>query len=74
MRIELSRSAEKELHKLDTTIAKRILEYLHSLSLLENPRSEGKSLSGNLSGYWRYRVGNYRVICDGKMVIMVLKT
>jgi len=31
---------------------------------LENPRLTGKVLTGPLGGLWRYRVGDFRVICD----------
>lgn len=37
---------------------------LDTVSQLDNPRSKRKALKGKLTGYWRYRVGNYRVICD----------
>ncbi len=45
------------------------------LQATDNPRSTGKALQGNLSGYWRYRVGDYRVICqihDAKLIILVI--
>ena len=34
------------------------------VSLLENPRSMGRALTDPLGGFWRYRVGSHRVICD----------
>jgi len=43
---------------------------------MNNPRSKGKALSGNLKGLWRYRVGDYRVICqiiDNEVVILVVE-
>ena len=30
----------------------------------ENPRIHGKGLVGDLSGFWRYRIGDYRIICE----------
>lgn len=63
-KIDFTRRAEKALSKIDTTSAKRILKELHTVSQLDNPRSKRKVLKGKLTGYWRYRVGNYRVICD----------
>lgn len=42
---------------------------------LEDPRSRGKALTGNLAGVWRYRVGDYRILCDindGRLVILVV--
>ncbi|WFE68466.1 type II toxin-antitoxin system RelE/ParE family toxin [Thiomicrospira sp. R3] len=45
-------------------MAKRILDYLdNSVAVRDNPRDYGRLLVGHLSGLWRYRVGNYRVIC-----------
>lgn len=63
-KIDFTRRAEKALSKIDTTSAKRILKELHIVSQLDNPRSKGKALKGELTGYWHYRVGNYLVICD----------
>ena len=43
---------------------------------LENPRSAGKALTGPLGGLWRYRIGDYRVICDiqdGALRILVVQ-
>lgn len=45
-------------------------------SVLDNPRKNGKSLHGKLAGYWRYRVGDYRIICelrDAALIILVIK-
>ena len=55
---------------------KRILDYMDEVGQLENPRSRGKALVENMRGLWRYRVGDYRVICeiqDSKIIISVLK-
>lgn len=74
-KIDFTRRAEKALSKIDSTYAKRILKELHTVSQLDNPRSKGKALKGELSGYWRYRVGNYRVICDivdSEMLILAI--
>ena len=50
--------------KLDKSVSSRIFDELDSIAMLEDPRSRGKGLSNNLAGLWRYRVGDYRVICD----------
>ncbi len=63
-KIDFTRRAEKALSKIDTTSAKRILKELNIVSQIDNSRSKGRALKGELTGYWRYRVGNYRVICD----------
>ena len=74
-KIDFTRRAEKALSKIDATSAKRILKELHIVSQLDNPRSKGRALKGELTGYWRYRVGNYRVICDimdSQMLILAI--
>lgn len=63
------------MRKLDRGIAARIFEELDEIAKLEDPRVRGKSLTGNLAGVWRYRVGDYRILCDiddGRLVILVV--
>lgn len=63
--IELRPKANKYLDKLNQQAATRILAFLHDrIALLENPRSIGEALKGTLGDYWKYRVGDYRIICD----------
>ena len=76
MRIEYTETARNQLKKLDKAMQKRILDYMDEVALLENPRSKGKALVENMRGLWRYRVGNYRVICeiqDSRIIISLLK-
>lgn len=73
--IEVSDVAAKALKRIDKPIAKRIHEKLREISLLEDPRSRGKALVGNLAGLWRYRVGDYRIVCsieDDVLVVVVV--
>ena len=63
-RAELSPRALKQLSKLDKPIARRIIDYLLETASSEDPRSRGKGLTGNLAGFWRYRVGEYRIIAS----------
>lgn len=74
-RIELSETANKQLAKLDKTEARRITKFLRErLVASDNPRIVGKALSGPLGGLWRYRVGDYRLICeiqDGVLCVLV---
>ena len=65
-RIELAAAAAKQLAKLDKGEAKRITTFLRQrLAVLDDPRTTGKALTGpHLGAYWRYRVGDYRIICD----------
>jgi mRNA interferase RelE/StbE len=67
-RIELTASAVKQLGKLDKSEAKRITSFLRErLAPAEDPRSVGKALKGSQFGtYWRYRLGDYRIICDSR--------
>lgn len=72
----LSRNALKQLKTLDPPIRKLIIDALDEITNLENPRSRGKALTGVLGGYWRYRVGSYRIICeikDAELRIIALK-
>lgn len=76
MTVEYLKEAAKELEKLDKPIQKQIIDYMNEVKNLENPRSRGKGLTSNLSGLWRYRVGNYRIICniqDDKILITVVR-
>ena len=69
--IEYTKTAETQLRKLDRQVARRILDYLDgTIATLENPRSRGKRLSGPLGDLWRYRVGDYRVICEIQEKVM----
>jgi mRNA interferase RelE/StbE len=64
--VELSSQAQRNLDQLDQPIAKRILSFLYErLAALDDPRSIGEALKGSrLGNLWRYRVGDYRVVCD----------
>lgn len=63
-KIELTENAGRTLRRLDRPDAMQIRTYLRDLAAQEDPHSKGKALSGTLRGYWRYRVGDYRIICD----------
>jgi mRNA interferase RelE/StbE len=61
-RVQLSLEAEKAYRKANTTLAKKLARCLERLE--ENPRNHPnvKALKGDYSGYYRYRVGDYRVV------------
>lgn len=65
------------MQKLDRRAARRIGDYLRELAATcEDPRQRGKGLTANLSGLWRYRVGNYWVICqieDARLTVLVVQ-
>lgn len=76
MNIEFSPLAEKQFLKLDKQIQRQIQKFVLQLKNLENPRSRGKALVGNLSHLWRYRVAGYRLICDiqdEKILVTILR-
>jgi mRNA interferase RelE/StbE len=64
--IDYTGTARKQLRKLDKQTARRILNFMDErIASEENPRGTGKPLTGPMLGaYWRYRVGDYRIICD----------
>jgi mRNA interferase RelE/StbE len=73
--LEIGRRAEKELGKLDKQQAKRIVTTMRAVAALDNPRDRGIAMAGDWAGYWRYRIGDYRVIArieDRRMVIVVV--
>lgn len=76
MNIEFSPLAEKQFLKLDKQIQRQIQKFVLQLKNLENPRSRGKALVGNLSHLWRYRIADYRLICDiqdEKILVTILR-
>jgi mRNA interferase RelE/StbE len=76
-RIEITRTATKQITKLDRKAQESIVNFLRErLSPADNPRQWGKALQGEKRGLWRYRVGDYRLICDiqdVRMTILVLE-
>jgi len=65
-RIEYDLAVRKSVEKLDRHTRGRIRDFLHNrIAMLEDPRQNGKVLKGSaLGNFWRYRVGDYRIICD----------
>lgn len=73
--IKFDKGVERTLGKIDKPTAKRIVRKLRQIAELDNPRQLGKPLTGNLSGLWRYRVGDWRIICyleDAELVVLVI--
>lgn len=68
--------AIKELKKLDKYTKRMIKSWIDkNLVDCEDPRAHGKGLTANRSGQWRYRIGDYRLICqieDEELVILAL--
>ena len=69
--------AKKQLKKLDKHTAALISGWLEkNIENCETPRIHGKGLVENKSGQWRYRIGDYRVICeieDEEIIVLVLE-
>ena len=63
-KIEWDPRAEKDLGKCDRPIQKRIVQYIEKVVTENDPRQWGQPLLHDKSGLWRYRVGDYRVICQ----------
>lgn len=64
--IELTETVRKSLSKMDRPVALRIAVFLRQrVAALDDPRSIGQALVGsNLGTFWKYRVGDYRLVCD----------
>ena len=78
MRIEFDPAALDDLKKLDRPVQLRLLGFLRQrVAALDNPRSIGEPLPGaKLGNYWKYRVGDWRIVCnidDQRIVVRVLR-
>ena len=75
-KVKMTELATKQYLKLDKPIRNQITKFIDKLENIDNPRSRGKPLASDLSGLWRHRVGDYRLICsieDDKILITVLR-
>ncbi|MDC7279545.1 type II toxin-antitoxin system RelE/ParE family toxin [Butyrivibrio fibrisolvens] len=74
--VELSEGFKKEFKRLDKYTQRMIRSWINNhLVDCEDPRVSGKPLKGNFAGQWRYRIGDYRLICeihDNQFVILAL--
>lgn len=74
--VELSERFKKEFRKLDKYTQKMIRAWINkNLVDCTDPRQHGKRLTANRSGQWRYRIGDYRLICEIKeneLIILAL--
>ena len=75
-KILFSEQASKDIKKLDKTTRVLLEKWLKKhLVDCENPRAYGKALTADKTGLWRYRIGNYRLICDirdNEMIVLAL--
>jgi mRNA interferase RelE/StbE len=74
--VEFDERARKDVRRLDAIVQKSILCYLRQrLAIAADPRRLGKPLHGEFAGLWRYRVGDWRLVCrieDKKLIVLVL--
>ena len=75
--VEYSDIAEADILRLDKPVRARILKYFHErVSTHPEPKVLAENLTGVLRGLWRFRIGDYRAICDiqgDKLVVLVLE-
>jgi len=75
-RVELDRTAARELRKLGTEAERGVLAFLRSrIAGSSDPRRLGHALTGDRQGFWRYRVGDYRIVAaieDDRFVVLVI--
>ena len=75
--VEFDDAATKELRKLDRQAQQEILRYFRErIATNEDPRRFGKPLSHDLTGLWRYRLRNYRMICNienDRLTVLVVR-
>ncbi len=76
-KIVLTETVEKQMDALDPVVRRRVLSFLQErLEKLPDPRLIGEPLTGPRKGHWRYRLGDYRLICKivhGEFIVLVLE-
>src|SRR5260370_7489889 len=77
-KVGLTGEGDRQLSKVEAPQAQRILKFLYErVARLDDPRSIGQALHGSRLGeFWKYRVGDYRLICkleDNRLVVLVLR-
>jgi len=74
--IKLTKKSAKALKTFDNSAKNNIERFIDKLIESDNPRSAGKALQGSLKGLWRYRIGDYRLICqiqDNELIILLVE-
>ena len=75
-KVEVKSSAAKEIERLDRPIQRRIDAFARQIEACDNPRQLLDPYSGPLAGYWKKRIGDFRIICeiaDGASTVIILK-
>ena len=63
------------MRHIDRAIARRVQSYMDGVLASDDPRSRGHALSGPLAGYWRYRIGDHRLIAlieDRRLIVIAV--
>ena len=67
---------ERAIKRLDRQVQRTIKSWIDkNLSGTNNPRRLGESLTADLAGIWRYRIGDYRLLVeihDDKLIIIAI--
>jgi len=75
--VRWERRAIKDMAKLGSVERERVARFiLDRIASRDNPREIGEALVGSFAGYWRYRVGDYRVVAsidDGAITILIVQ-
>ena len=75
-KVSFTKSALKALKKMDQSNSRAILSWIKkNLEGTDNPYQQGKQLKSHLSKFWRYRVGDYRILCEinnGELIIIIV--
>lgn len=76
-KLKYSQRFVKQIKKMDKFVQKNIMNWLDlNIQNTNNPKNHGKALVGNHKGKWRYRIGNYRVICvieQEQLIVLALE-
>jgi mRNA interferase RelE/StbE len=74
--VEFTDKARRQLRKPPTDVQARLLRFLRQrVASSDDPRLLASRLTGDFSGYWRFRVGDYRLVCridDGNLTVLVI--
>ncbi|MGA7949858.1 MAG: type II toxin-antitoxin system RelE/ParE family toxin [Thiobacillaceae bacterium] len=75
-KVEIKSSAVKEITRFDKTTQRRIFDFLKEIESSTDPRILLQPYAGPLAGYWKKRLGDYRLICeidDRTITVIVMK-
>jgi mRNA interferase RelE/StbE len=72
-KIDYAEEARRSLHRLDPKVSARIIRFMEErVAALSDPMQIGERLKGDLRDYWRYRVGDYRIVCEIKKAVVTV--